>query len=169
MEWEKTLYPSFRNPFMIKPDRGLPEEMAIIGAGSIGPDIGYYLISALPEKKLYLVDIAEEPLKNAEKRYHNYVQKSVLKKKLREENAQRILENVIYTSDYDRIRDCDLVIEAATENLELKRKIFERLENTVKDKAILTSNTSSIPADRIFSKMNKKGSLYGSLFLWDKQ
>lgn len=155
MGQKKPLYPSFYNPFMIKPDRSLPDEMAVIGAGSIGPDIGYYLISALPQKKLYLIDIAEEALRNAETRYSNYVQKSVAKKKLNEEQAQRILENVTYTTDYERIKNCDLVIEAATENLEMKKKIFERIENTVKDKAILTSNTSSIPADRIFSKMKK--------------
>lgn len=41
--------------------------MAIVGAGTIGPDIGYYLKSALPDARLYLVDVIEEPLKNAEK------------------------------------------------------------------------------------------------------
>ena len=61
MKREKPLYPSFHNPFMIKPDRGLPGEMAVIGAGSIGPDIGYYLKSALPEITLYLVDVVEKP------------------------------------------------------------------------------------------------------------
>ena len=155
MEMDKTLHPSFLNPFLIQPERGLPEEMAVIGAGSIGPDIGYYLISALPEKKLYLVDIAEEPLRNAEKRYNTYIQKSVARKKLKEDQAQSILENIIYTTDYERIENCDLIIEAATENLDLKRKIFQRLEEIVKDEAILTSNTSSIPADRIFSEMKK--------------
>ena len=71
MGQKKPLYPSFYNPFMIKPDLSLPDEMAVIGAGSIGPDIGYYLISALLEKKLYLVDIAEEALRNAEGYYQS--------------------------------------------------------------------------------------------------
>jgi 3-methyladenine DNA glycosylase AlkC len=99
MELKKPLYPSFHNPSMIRPHRSFPNEMAVIGAGSVGPDIGCYLISALPEKKICVVDIAEEALRNAEKRYHNYVQKSVAGRKLDEEQAQRILGNVIYKHD----------------------------------------------------------------------
>jgi len=49
---------------MIRPDRRFPNEMAFIGAGSIGPDLAYHLISALPEKKMYPVDIAEEASRN---------------------------------------------------------------------------------------------------------
>jgi enoyl-CoA hydratase / 3-hydroxyacyl-CoA dehydrogenase len=150
---DQTIYPSYFNPFLIKPSRPLPKEMAVIGAGTIGPDIAYYLKSGLPQTKLYLVDIADEPLKNAEKRFKEYTQKSIARKKMKEEQARALLENIIYTTDYQAIRDCDLVIEAATENLPLKEKIFEKLENIVSADAIITSNTSSIPADRILSKM----------------
>ena len=62
MDYRAKLYPSAFNPLLIKPERSLPREVAIIGAGAIGPDIGYYLKSALPEIKLFLVDIVEEPV-----------------------------------------------------------------------------------------------------------
>ncbi len=52
--------------------------------------------------------------------------------------------------DYEEIKDADLVIEAATENLQIKRKIVKQVEERVKEDAIITSNTSSIPAERIF-------------------
>ncbi|MBW1852025.1 MAG: hypothetical protein JRJ15_11450, partial [Deltaproteobacteria bacterium] len=68
MSKEKKLYPTSFNPLLIRPTRPLPKEVAVIGAGTIGPDIGYYLKSALPGIKLYLVDVAEEPLKASEKR-----------------------------------------------------------------------------------------------------
>jgi enoyl-CoA hydratase/3-hydroxyacyl-CoA dehydrogenase len=151
----KKLYPTAYNPLFIKPARPLPKEIAVIGAGTIGPDIGYYLKSALPQIKLILVDVVETALKNAEKRYADYAKKAVDKKKMKEDQAKAILENIFYTKDYDSIRNCDLVIEAATENIPLKQKIFSMIEERVHADTIITSNTSSIPADRIFSEMKK--------------
>ena len=155
MNQEKELYATSFNPLLVKPARPLPEEIAVIGAGTIGPDIAYYLKSALPAIKLYLVDVVEEPLKNAEKRLSGYAKKAVDKKKMKEGKAKAVLENIIYTMDYDQIKNCDLVIEAATESIPLKQKIFDSVEKTVSEDTIITSNTSSIPADRIFSKMKK--------------
>lgn len=155
MNQEKELYATSYNPLLVKPARPLPEEIAVIGAGTIGPDIAYYLKSALPAIKLYLIDVVEEPLKNAEKRLSGYAKKAVDKKKMKEDKAKAVLENIIYTMDYDQIKNCDLVIEAATESIPLKQKIFDSVEKTVSEDTIITSNTSSIPADRIFSKMKK--------------
>lgn len=155
MDQEKKLYPTSYNPLLITPAYPLPKEIAVIGAGTIGPDIGYYLKSALPGIKLYLVDVVEEPLKSAEKRLAGYIQKAVDKRKMKEEMAKVVTENIFYTTDYNQIKDCDLVIEAATENIPLKQKIFESVENIVGADTIITSNTSSIPADRIFNKMKK--------------
>ena len=155
MNQKKELYATSYNPLIVKPTRPFPEEIAVIGAGTIGPDIAYYLKSALPAIKLYLVDVVEEPLKNAEKRLSGYAKKAVDKKKMKEDKAKAVLENIIYTMDYGQIKNCDLVIEAATESIPLKQKIFDSIEKTVSEDTIITSNTSSIPADRIFSKMKK--------------
>lgn len=155
MDTETKLYPVSTNPLFFTPTRSLPQEIAVIGAGTIGPDIGYYLKSALPGIKLYLVDVVEEPLSRAEKRITGYVQKATEKRKMKEDQAQTVLENIMYTMDYDHIKNCDLVIEAATENIPLKQKIFDTVEKIVGEDTIITSNTSSIPADRIFSAMNK--------------
>ncbi|HUT73023.1 MAG TPA: 3-hydroxyacyl-CoA dehydrogenase/enoyl-CoA hydratase family protein [Desulfatiglandales bacterium] len=155
MDTEKKLYPASNNPLSFRPTRALPREIAIIGAGTIGPDIGYYFKTALPDIKLHLVDVVEEPLKNAEKRITGYVQKATEKRKMKEDQATAVLDNIVYTQDYDQIGNCDLVIEAATENIPLKRKIFDTVEKIVGEDTIITSNTSSIPADRIFSSMKK--------------
>jgi enoyl-CoA hydratase/3-hydroxyacyl-CoA dehydrogenase len=129
--------------------------MAVIGAGTIGPDIGYYLKSAVPSAKLYLVDVVEEPLKNAERRIAGYIKKAVEKKKMKPELAKAVSENIIYTKDYRQIENCNLVIEAATESIALKQKIFAEVETVVGEETIITSNTSSIPADRIFNRMDR--------------
>ena len=152
----KELYPGFLNPLLYETDRDLPEEIAVIGAGTIGPDIGYYLKSAMPGIKLYLVDVREEALKSAEQRLNGYAKKAVEKKKMTEQKAEKVLENIIYTLEYEKIKNCKLVIEAATENIPLKQKIFQQVEELVSDDTIITSNTSSIPADRIFSKMKNQ-------------
>ncbi len=144
-------YPSYHNPYLIAPGRPLPDELAVIGAGHIGPDIAYYLRTGLPEKKLYLLDVAEEQLKKAKERFRGYAAKGIKKKKLTPEEAEKIVNNIVYTTDYKEIKNCGLIIEAATENPGLKRKIFNTLEDITSKEAILTSNTSGIPANEIFS------------------
>jgi len=155
MVTEKTLYRSRYNPLLIKTSRPLPDQVAVIGAGTIGPDIGYYLKSALPDCKLFLVDIAEEPLKSAEQRISTYAQKAIDKKKMEPEKAAKVVGNINYTTDYEKIKHCNLVIEATTEDIPLKQKIFDTVEKMVGEDTIITSNTSSIPADRLFLKMKK--------------
>ena len=66
MSAENKLYQTALNPLLIKPARSLPDEIAVIGAGTIGPDISYYLKSAIPDSRLYLVDVVEKPLQLAE-------------------------------------------------------------------------------------------------------
>jgi 3-hydroxyacyl-CoA dehydrogenase/enoyl-CoA hydratase/carnithine racemase len=153
MEAKTKLYPTYNNPFLIQTNRPLPDEMAVIGAGHIGPDIAYYLRTGLPDKKLYLVDVVEEPLKGAQKRFETYAQKGIDYKKMTPQQADAVLSNIVYTTDYGQIKNCGLVIEAATEDLGLKKKIFGELEQIVGKEAILTSNTSSIPADQIFNDL----------------
>jgi enoyl-CoA hydratase/3-hydroxyacyl-CoA dehydrogenase len=153
MKKDDSIYPSFYNPFLIRPTRPIPEEMAVIGAGNIGPDIAYFFRTGFPEKKLYLVDVIEEPLKKAQQRFEGYAKKGVEKKKLRPEQVEAILGNIVYTTDYNSLKNCGLVIEAATENLELKKKILTQVESVVGEDAIITSNTSGMTADQIFSHL----------------
>ncbi len=153
MSETRELYSTYVNPFLIESNRSMPDEMAVIGAGNIGPDIAYYMRTGAPDKKLYLVDVAEEPLKNAEKRFQGYAEKALARKILSREQADQVLGNIVYTTDYNELKNCKLVIEAATEDLNIKRKIFAQLESVVSDDTVLTSNTSGIPADRIFNEM----------------
>jgi enoyl-CoA hydratase/3-hydroxyacyl-CoA dehydrogenase len=133
----------------------MPKVVAVVGAGTIGPDIGYYLKSSLPDITLYVVDIVQKPLENAQKRIEGYIQKAIERKKMTEEKSRAVGTNINYSMDYGEIKEADLVIEAATENLEIKRKIFAQVEEIVSPEAIITSNTSSIPAERIFSQVKR--------------
>lgn len=144
---------SFANPLLHAPTRPLPRHVGVIGAGSIGPDIGYYLKSALPDLRLTLVDIAQPALDAALARLRGYADKAVARGKMKPDQAAAVLDNLRGTTDYDALSGCDWVIEAATENLALKRRIFADVEARVAPEAMITSNTSSLPAARIFAGM----------------
>jgi len=148
---------AFANPLLATPARALPRAVAVIGAGTIGPDIGYYLKSALPELKLYLVDVSQKAVDSALLRFQEYSKKAVAKGKMSEADAKAVTSNLVGTLDYADIAECDWVIEAATENLSLKRKIFAQIEAVVRPDALITSNTSSLPAQMIFSEMKHPG------------
>lgn len=141
------------NPLLRTPGRGLPRHVAIIGAGTIGPDIGYYLKSALPKIRLTLVDIAQLAIDQGLQRCRDYAAKAVARGKMSEAQAAEVTANIEGTLDYGAMSDCDWVIEAATENLDLKRRIFRQVEQVVNASALITSNTSSLPAARIFAEM----------------
>lgn len=144
------------NPLLRNQARPLPRHVAVIGAGSIGPDIGYYLKSALPELKLTIIDISQAAIDAALSRFADYARKAVTKGKMNEQQATAVLMHVQGSTDYDAIKDCDWVIEAATENLSLKRRIFAEVEARVDKDAVITSNTSSLPAERIFAELKHK-------------
>ncbi len=141
------------NPLLQSPSRPLPRHVAIIGAGAIGPDIGYYLKSALPALRLTLIDIDQGAIDAALKRFADYAKKALAKGKMTEAQAVAVQQGVQGSTDYDALRDCDWVIEAATENLALKRRIFAQVEARVGLDAVITSNTSSLPASRIFAEL----------------
>lgn len=143
------------NPLLHQPARPLPRHIAVIGAGTIGPDIGYYLKSALPQLRLTLVDVAQPALDRALQRCQDYARKAVARGKMSEAQAAAVTANIVGSMDYAALADCDWVIEAATENLDLKRRIFAQVEGVVSPHALITSNTSSLPAGLIFSELSQ--------------
>jgi len=146
---------SFANPLLHTPSRPLPSRVAIVGAGTIGPDIGYYLKAALPGLELVLVDIDQRPLDAARKRLEGYAAKGLARKKITAEQARAVGEGIVTTTDYGAMEGCEWVIEAATERLDLKRRIFAQVEEIVGPQALITSNTSSLPAGRLFTELKR--------------
>ncbi len=152
------------NPLLRAPGRPLPGRVAVVGAGTIGPDIAYYLKTALPDIELTLVDVRQQALDAALERVAGYTAKAVARGKLSGRRAAAVSRGLTATLDYGALRDCDWVIEAATENLELKRRIFAQVEEVVDPRALITSNTSSLPAGRIFSGLRHPGRAAGTHF-----
>ncbi len=145
--------PDHDNPLLIQPDRPLPGSVAILGAGTIGPDLAYYLLSTIPDLKLVLIDIAQDALDRASQRIEGYVNKGLKRGKLTPRQAEGVRANLITSLDYSAMAGCDWVLEAATENLKLKQEIFSEVESLVGTRALITSNTSSLPAARLFAHL----------------
>jgi enoyl-CoA hydratase / 3-hydroxyacyl-CoA dehydrogenase len=145
--------PGFANPLLEATTRPAPRRVAVIGAGTIGPDIAYYLKAALPGLELVLLDVRQAAVDSALARLKGYADKAVARGKMSEKAAQATLARLTGSTDYEVLRGCDWVIEAATEDLALKRRIFADVEARVDAKCAITSNTSSLPAQRIFSQL----------------
>jgi enoyl-CoA hydratase/3-hydroxyacyl-CoA dehydrogenase len=146
----------YKNPLLREPKRSLPKKVALIGAGAIGPDICYFLKYALPSLELILVDIDLKQLDNARSKIDSYIQKALSYKKISEKEAEDIGSGITYTTDYSTISGADIVIEAVTEDINIKKKVFAQIETFVGSDAIITSNTSALPAKRIFSDLRNK-------------
>jgi enoyl-CoA hydratase / 3-hydroxyacyl-CoA dehydrogenase len=98
---------TFNNPLLRRPSRTLPKCVVVVGAGTIGPDIGYYLKSAIPDLKLYLVDIAQQVLDRAIQRFTDYTRKAVERGKMSAAEAVKIRDKVHATVDYEVAREAD--------------------------------------------------------------
>lgn len=149
--------PSFANPLLEPATRAAPRRVAVIGAGTIGPDIGYYLKAALPGLELVLLDVRQAAVDAALARLKGYTDKAVARGKMSEKTAHATLAGLAGSTDYETLRGCDWVIEAATEDMALKRRIFAEVEARVDERTAITSNTSSLPARRIFAQMAHPG------------
>jgi enoyl-CoA hydratase/3-hydroxyacyl-CoA dehydrogenase len=143
----------YANPLLETPGRPLPRHVAVIGAGAIGPDIAYYLKTALPGLKLTLLDVRQQAIDRALARLKGYADKAVERGKMSADKAKAALAGLEGSTDYDALAGCDWVLEAATEDLSLKRRIFADVEARVAADAVITSNTSSLPAARIFAQL----------------
>ncbi|HEY0850008.1 MAG TPA: 3-hydroxyacyl-CoA dehydrogenase/enoyl-CoA hydratase family protein [Bradyrhizobium sp.] len=147
---------TLQNPLLHRPTRAFPRSIAIIGAGTIGPDIGYYLKSAVDDLTLYLVDISQDALDRAQRRFEDYAHKAVSRGRMRKEQAERVCSNLRTTLSYDDIAGVDWVLEAATEDVAIKHRILAQVESLVRPDAIITSNTSSLPAATVFANLRNK-------------
>ena len=127
-------------------------KVGVIGSGSIGPDLAYGFVSALarnPDAKVYLVDIKQEALDQGVARIRGYVQKGVRRGKLSARAAAAIEKALVTTQDLNDLRDCEYVLEAASEDLAVKRVILRNLEAVVADDCLIGFATSGIPRAQI--------------------
>jgi enoyl-CoA hydratase / 3-hydroxyacyl-CoA dehydrogenase len=134
-------------------------KIGIVGSGQIGPDIALHMSKVLaPEGvPVIVVDIAPKALDAGRLKLSKKVDRGVGSGAFTPEQAESLKANVTFTEDYGSLQDSDLVIEAATEDLEVKRRIFAQVENLAARDGILASNSSHLEPERIFEELREPG------------
>jgi enoyl-CoA hydratase/3-hydroxyacyl-CoA dehydrogenase len=131
------------------------KKLGIVGSGQIGPDIALHMTKVLaPEGvRVVVVDIAPKALDAGRAKLAKKIDRGVESGAFTPEQGAAMKDNVTFTEDYGSLQDADFVIEAATEDLEVKRRIFSQLENLAGRDAILASNSSHLEPERIFEEL----------------
>lgn len=127
-------------------------KVAVIGAGTMGSGIG----QAFLEKGhfVYLTDITEELAAGGKDKIAKNFARSVKKGKMAQEDADKLLANVA-TGLVDIVGDADLIIEAAIENMAIKKETFKKLDGFVKPECIFATNTSSLSVTEIGAGLSR--------------
>ncbi len=139
-------------------------KVAVIGSGTMGNGIAH--VFAQNGFKVSIIDISEEALKKALATIDKNLSRQVEKGTITAENKSQTLANLTTTTFMkEGLLDVDLVVEAATENLDLKLKIFKDLDENTKPGTILASNTSSISITKIASVTKSPSHVIGMHFM----
>lgn len=140
------------------------KNIAVIGSGTMGNGIAH--LFAQHGFSVALIDVNEAALKKAvttiEKNLSRQVEKGVITAKIKEQALQNIHT---YTSMREGVKDADLIVEAATENVELKLNIFRDMDAFSKHEAILATNTSSISITQIAAATKDSSRVIGMHFM----
>lgn len=138
------------------------EKIFVLGAGTMGSGI----IQAFAQKGYEVIvrDIKDELVQSGIVRINNGLSKLVSKGKMTEETKEDILSRISGTTDMNLAADCDLVVEAAIENMKIKKEIFAELDKICKPETILASNTSSLSITEVASATNRPEKVIGMHF-----
>ena len=140
------------------------KNIAVIGAGTMGNGIAHTF--AQFNYNVQLIDISQASLDRGLATISKNLDRMVTKEKISEADKEKTLSNITtYTSIKEGTQYASLVVEAATENLDLKLKIFKELDDVCPDDTILATNTSSISITQIGAATNRPDKVIGMHFM----
>ncbi|MEO8446789.1 MAG: 3-hydroxyacyl-CoA dehydrogenase NAD-binding domain-containing protein [bacterium] len=129
------------------------KNISVIGSGTMGRGIA--ISSASAGYKTVLYDISDVIISKSKLLISKELARSVEKKKMTEEKSNDIINNITFTSEFDVMKNSDFVIEAALEDMSLKKEIFTRLNDICSEDAIFSTNTSSLSITTISTIVKK--------------
>ena len=147
------------------PENTMPREVkkvGVIGAGTMGGGISMNFLSAgIP---VTIVEMAQEALDRGTGVMRKNYEATAAKGRMTAEQVEQAIGLLSPTLEFDALKDCDLIIEAVFEQMEIKKEIFGRLDKTVKPGAILASNTSYLNIDEIAASTSRPEDVVGMHF-----
>ena len=152
------------NTLSVPPFGGRGGYVSVIGAGTMGNGIAH--IFAQAGFKVNLIDVNAAQLEKAIASIGKNFDRQIIKGTLTEENKKSALDNIITVTDLSEgIKNAELVVEAATENAELKLKIFKQIDEAAPAGCILATNTSSISITKIAAVTKRPELVIGMHFM----
>jgi 3-hydroxybutyryl-CoA dehydrogenase len=139
------------------------EKIGVIGAGQMGTGIAHVL--SLAGYDVVLDDINKDALGKALERIEKNMQRQAAKGAITEDQIKPALARIRTTTSIDDLQDRDLVIEAATEDEAIKKKIFQDLSKRINNKALMATNTSSISVTRLAAATDRPENFIGLHFM----
>lgn len=140
------------------------KNITVIGAGTMGNGIAHTF--AQSGFKVNLADISQAALEKGLKTITTNLDRIIAKGNLTETQKQETLANITtFTSVSEAVKNADLIVEAATENLDLKLKIFQEMDENAPEHCILSTNTSSISITKIASATQRPEKVIGMHFM----
>ena len=140
------------------------KNITVIGAGTMGNGIAH--VFAMSEFKVSLVDISQDALNKALQTIENNLDRMVKKEKITEAQKSATLDNITTSTQIsEAVAQADLVVEAATEHVDLKLKIFQEMDQHAPEHAILATNTSSISITKIAAATSRPEKVIGMHFM----
>ncbi|MCX7281688.1 MAG: 3-hydroxyacyl-CoA dehydrogenase NAD-binding domain-containing protein [Alphaproteobacteria bacterium] len=139
------------------------EKIGVVGAGQMGTGIAHVL--ALAGYDVVLDDINKDALSKAIERVQKNMQRQAAKGLIKEEEIAPALARIRVTATLDDLKDRDLVIEAATEDEAIKKKIFQDLCTRISPNAMIATNTSSISVTRLAASTDRPEHFIGLHFM----
>lgn len=137
-------------------------KIGIIGSGAMGSGIAQ--VAATAGHTVLVYDNNKAALEKAQKNLNTSLVKLTEKQKLTREQSAVIFENTLFSSDLSELKDCDLVIEAIVENLQVKQNVFSEMEKLVSESCVLATNTSSLSIASIAAACKKPQRVVGIHF-----
>ena len=136
--------------------------VGVVGAGSMGAGIAN--LAAMNGFNVILRDIEDRFLESALQRMNTFMAKSVERGKMTEEQKEAALGRITTTLNLEDLKDADVVIEAVIEDMELKKEVFSKLDEIVREDVILATNTSSMSITEIASATKRPDRVAGMHF-----
>lgn len=140
------------------------KSIGIVGSGQMGTGIAY-VFNRQAGKNVIIYDSSKAQLQKSESFISKLIEKEIQKKSVTEEEKERILKRFTYSDNIKSLVESNFIIEAATENFEVKSKIFKQLDEISSKETILASNTSSISITKLASTVNRPDKIIGMHFM----